>query len=181
MNEKDITQIKESITIPPEMAETLLQNCTQSSIKHYRYSRYSRICVGLAIIFCISAISSTSLAAYNVYQEKQLAVFMDYGLTQEEIDTLGDELALIPDIASYHYVSADEAWENFKTTYLDNDSGMISSFTENPLADSFNYQVSIRLGADTQAVREQISQLEGVRKITTIREWKELEKNSASY
>lgn len=30
MNEKDMRQIKESIIMPPEMADTLLQNCTQS-------------------------------------------------------------------------------------------------------------------------------------------------------
>lgn len=181
MNEKDMTQIKESITMPSEMAETLLRNCTQSCIKHYRYRRYSRICAGLAIIFCIGAIGSTSLAAYNVYQEKQLAIFMDYDLTQEEIDALGDALTLIPDITSCRYVSADEAWEDFKTTYFDNDPDLISSFTGNPLADSYNYQVSVRLGADTQAVREQISCLAGVRKITTIREWEKMEKDSASY
>ena len=181
MNEKDMTQIKESITMPPEIAETLLQNCTRPCIKHYRYSRYYRVCAALAIIFCIGAIGSTSLAAYNVYQEKQLAIFMEHDLTQEEIDALGDELALIPDIVSYRYVNADEAWADFKTSYLSDNPELISSFTENPLADCFNYQVSIRLGADTQAVREQINRLEGVRKITTIREWEQMEKEGASY
>ena len=41
---------------------------------------------------------------------------------------------------------------------------------DNPLTHSFNYRVSIRLGADTQAIRDEISQIDGVRKITTIRE-----------
>lgn len=181
MNEKDMTQLKESITMPPKMTDALLQNCTRSCIKHYRYSRYSRICAVLAILFCISTISSTSLAAYNIYQEKQLVIFMEYDLAPEEIDALGDELALIPDIASYRFVSADEAWEHFKTTYLSNDPDLISSFTENPLADSFNYQVSIRIGADTEAVRDRISRLDGVRKISTVREWEKTKKDSALY
>ena len=106
---------------------------------------------------------------------------MEHDLTQEEIDALGDELALIPDIVSYRYVNADEAWADFKTSYLSDNPELISSFTENPLADCFNYQVSIRLGADTQAVREQINRLEGVRKITTIREWEQMEKEGVSY
>lgn len=171
MNEKDMTRIKESLTMPYEMADTLLQNSSQLHKTHYRYSRYSKICAVLTAIFCIAAIGTTSLAAYNVYQEKQLAIFMDYDPTQEEIDALGNELSLIPDIVSCRYVGADEAWENFKTTFLDDNPELAASFTENPLADSYNYQVSIRLGADTQAVREQISHLKGVRKITTIREW----------
>lgn len=170
MNEKDLMQMKESITMPTEMADALLQNCTRSHRKHYRYSRYSRICAALAAIFCIGAVGSTSLAAYNVYQEKQLAIFMDYDLTQEEIADLGKQLSQISDIASYHYVSGDEAWEEFKANYLADVPELANSFEQNPLVNSFNYQVSIRMGADTQAVRDQIGQLEGVRRITTIRE-----------
>lgn len=170
MNEKDLMQMKESITMPPEMADALLQNCTRSRQKHYRYSRYSRICAVLAAIFCIGAVSSTSLAAYNVYQEKQLAIFMDYDLTQEEIADLGKELSRISDIASCHYISGDEAWGEFKAAFFDDTPELADSFAQNPLGDSFNYRVSIRMGADTQAVRDQISQIEGVRLITTIRE-----------
>lgn len=170
MNEKDLMQMKESITMPAEMADALLQNCTRSHQKHYRYSRYSRICAVLAAVFCIGAVGSTSLAAYNVYQEKQLAIFMDYDLTQEKIADLGKQLSQISDIASYQYISGDEAWEEFKATYFDDAPELADSFVQNPLGNSFNYRVSIRMGADTQAVRNQIGQLEGVRLITTIRE-----------
>lgn len=168
MNEKDMMQMKETITMPSELADTLLQNCSQSHRKHNRYSRYSKICASLAAVFCIAAIGSTSYAAYNVYQEKQLAVFMDKDLTQEEIAALGDQLAQIPEIASCTYISGDEAWDTFMAYYLSED--IAESFIENPLKDSFNYEVSIRMGADTQATRDKISRLDGVRLITTIRE-----------
>ena len=138
MNEKDLMQMKESITMPTEMADALLQNCTRSHRKHSRYSRYSRICAALAASFCIGAV--------------------------------GKQLSQISDIASYHYVSGDEAWEEFKANYLADVPELANSFEQNPLVNSFNYQVSIRMGADTQAVRDQIGQLEGVRRITTIRE-----------
>lgn len=170
MNEKDMTQLKESIILPSEMADTLLQNCTQSHRKHYRYSRYSKICAALAGILCLGAVGSTSFAAYNVYQEKQLAVFMDYDLTQEEITALGDELAQISGISSCRYVSGDEAWESFRSQYLSDVPELADAFTENPLASSFNYEVSVRINADTQAVRDQIGRLDGVRKITTVRD-----------
>lgn len=168
MNEKDMMQMKETITMPSELADTLLQNCSQSHRKHYRYSRYSKICASLAAVFCIAAISSTSYAAYNVYQEKQLAVFMDEDLTQEEIAALGDQLAQMPEIASCQYVSGSDAWDEFKTNYLTEE--LAASFEENPLKDSDNYQISVRLGADTQAVRNKISGLDGVRHINTVRE-----------
>lgn len=174
MNEKDMTQLKESISMPSEMADTLLQSCTNAHQKHNRYSRCSKFCAVFMSLLLIGAVGSTSLAAYNVYQEKQLAVFMDADLTQEKIAAIGTQLAQIPGISSYHYVSADEAWEQFRAQYLD---GLADQFEENPLADSFNYEVSIRMGADNQAIRDQISQLDGVRLITTIREANELKES----
>lgn len=169
-----MAQIKDSITMPPEMTDTLLRNCTKSNGKHYRYSRYSKLCAALMSLLLIGAVGSTSLAAYNVYQEKQLAVFMDVGITQEEIDTVGNELAQIPGITSYHFVSAEEAWAEFKTKYL---GDCAEDFDENPLADSFNYEVSVWLGADTQAILEQISQIDGVSRVTTIREANKLQES----
>ena len=167
MNEKDMIQIKQSISMPPEMTDALIQNSAKSHRKHYRYSRYSKLCAALMSLLLIGA-------AYNVYQEKQLAVFMDVGITQEEIGTIGNELAQIPGIASYRFISAEEAWADFKAEYL---GDYADDFDENPLADSFNYEVSIWLGANTQQVREQISQLDGVRRVTTIREANELQKS----
>ena len=168
MNEKDMIQMKESITMPSDMADTLLQNCLKSHRRHYRYSRYSKICAALAAVFCLTAVGSTSYAAYNAYQEKQLAIFMDSDLTQEEKAALGDRLAQMPEISSCSYISGDEAWEEFKASYLSDD--IASAFAENPLKDSDNYQVSVRMGADTQAIRDEISRIDGVRKITTVRE-----------
>lgn len=175
MNHKDMIQLKESIRMPSQMTDALLWHCTNSHIKHNRFSRYSRLCAALISILLIGAVGSTSLAAYNVYQEKQLAVFMDASLTQEEIAAIGERLSQIPEISSCRYVSGDEAWAEFKAEYLDDDTA--SQFKENPLADSFNYEVSVRIGADTQAVRNQIGQLDGVRLITTIREAKELKES----
>lgn len=174
MNERNMTHIKESVTMPPEMADTLLQNCTQSGARHCRYSQYSRICAVLAAIFCICAAGSTSFAAYNIYQEKQLAVFMDYDLTQEEIAAVGDALAQIPDI-TIRYISGDEAWEQFKDKYLSDDAQLEeqAASMDNPLSRSFNYEVSVRLGADTEAVRDVISRIDGIRLITTRRALRE--------
>ena len=176
MNEKDIIQIKDSMIMPSETADILLQNCTGRHRKHNRYSRCSRICAALLTLFCIGAVGSTSLAAYNIYQEKQLAVFMDCDLTQEEIAAVGEELSRIPEIAS-HYISGEDAWEEFKSTYLSGDPELekMAASMGNPLIDSFNYRVSIRLGADTQAIRSKISRIEGVRMITTIRELEDVD------
>lgn len=170
MNEKEILQLKASLTMPAEMADALIENCENSEKYHIRCSRRRNFCAAAAAVFCLFAAGSTSLA-YNVYQEKQLAVFMEADLSQADIDYIGQEITEIDGISSCRFISGDEAWEEFKAAYLTDENGVeIVSFKENPLADSFNYEVSVRLNADTQAVREQIDSLPGVRKITTVRE-----------
>ena len=198
MNEKNMIKIKESLAMPPEMADALQETVTARGSRQcfsprarsagstgcfdrsIHSSRYRRIRAAAAL-FCIFAVSSTSLS-YNIYQEKQLAVFMDADLSQKEIDRIGQEIAGICEISdcqsiSLQYVSGDEAWEEFKAAYFTGENGeemteLTEGFGENPLADSFNYQVSVRMSADTQAVRDRISRLPGVRKVTTVREAK---------
>lgn len=195
MNEKDMMQIKEALTMPSAMADALAESCTargehscrnhlfplraRSNGRRIHSARYRRLCAAAAALFCIFAVGSTSLA-YNVYQEKQLAVFMDADLTQAEIDHIGQELSKISGLSSceslsVQYVSGDEAWEEFKAAYFTDETGaemteLTAGIEGNPLADSFNYRVSIRMTADTKAVREHIASLPGVRKVTTIRE-----------
>ncbi len=169
MNEKDMLQLKLAITMPAGLAKDLSNACGDNTRRKSRQSRRSKFYAMTAAILCL-CIGSTSLA-YNAYQEKQLAIFMEPDLTQGEIEALGSEISKITDISSYQYVSGDEAWESFKAAYFSGEAeALVADLTENPLADSFNYRVSVRMGADTQAVREQIEKLPGVRKITTVRE-----------
>lgn len=169
MNEKEILQLKHAITMPAGLADDLSNACGDNDRRKSRQIRRSKLCAMTAALLCL-CIGSTSLA-YNAYQEKQLAVFMESDLTQEEIASLGSEISKITDISSCQYVSVDEAWEEFKAAYFSGEAeALAAGFTENPLADSFNYKVSVRMGADTQAVREQIEKLPGVRRITTMRE-----------
>ena len=105
---------------------------------------------------------------------------MNADLSQEDINRIGQEISGICEISdcqsvSLRYVSGDAAWEEFKATYFTDENGeemteLTEAFSENPLADSFNYEVSVRMNADTQAVRDRISRLPGVRKVTTVRE-----------
>lgn len=168
MNQNDMIQMKNAITMPPELADTLLHNCGAAQVRRFPYTQYSRLAMALIAAFAILLTGSTSYAAYNIYQEKNLAVFMDPSLSQSEIDRIGGELIQIPGIASCYFVSGDEAWMEFRTQYLDDD--IAGTFTENPLKDSFNYRLSVRLNADTQAVRDEISSIDGVRLVQDLSE-----------
>lgn len=173
MNQNDMMQIKDAITMPSELADALLYNCTATRPKRFPYTRYSQLAMTLTAVFAIMITGTTSYAAYNVYQEKNLAVFMEVSLSQAEIDRIGAELTQIPGIASCRFVSGDEAWNEFRTKYLGDLDDIADAFTDNPLKDSFNYRLSVCLNADTQAIRDEICHIDGVRLVQDLSELKE--------
>lgn len=163
-------QIKNAIAMPVELADTLTENCTAHRTKRPFYARCSRTAAVLIAAFAI-LISGTTSFAYNIYQEKNLAIFMESGLSQAEIDRIGEQLSQIPGVSSCRFVSGDEAWNEFSSKYLD--AELTVTFTENPLKNSFNYRIGIRLDANTEKVREEIAQLAGVRLVQNLEELKE--------
>ena len=170
MNKNDMIQIKNAIAMPAGLADTLTQNCTAHRTKRPFYARYSKTAAVLIAAFAI-LISGTTSFAYNIYQEKNLTVFMESGLSQAEIDRIGGQLSRIPGVSSCRFISGDEAWNEFSSKYLDTE--LTAAFTENPLKDSFNYRLGVRLDADTEKVRAEITKLEGVRLVQNLEELKE--------
>lgn len=170
MNKNDMLQIKNAIAMPAGLADTLTQSCTSPRTKRPFYTRYPRTAAVLIAAFAI-LISGTTSFAYNIYQEKNLAVFMERGLSQVEIDRIGRRLSQIPGVSSCRFVSGDEAWNEFSSKYLNVE--LTATFTENPLKDSFNYRLGVRLDANTEKVREEIAQLAGVRLVQNLEELKE--------
>lgn len=180
MKEEDLRQIKEELKLPPQMAETLVQNCMQdghmkAGRKDSFYRRYVRACAVLMPILFMISVGSTSFAAYQIYQERQLAVFMDSGLTEEEIDAIGEEILKNPAVTSCRFVSGEEAWEEFKDKFFGDNEELAESFLVNPLAESFHYKIKVSFSSDVTAVRRQLLKLDGVRKISTIRDLNALE------
>ena len=96
---------------------------------------------------------------------------MESDLSQSEIDRIGEQLSQVSGVSSCRFISGDEAWASFSSTYLDAD--LAAAFTENPLANSFNYRLGVRLDANTQKVREEIAKLDGVRLVQDLKEMNE--------
>lgn len=169
MNHNDMIQLKDTITMPDALAETLVQGCAapQKGRARHTRSRFSRLAAPMIAVFALLLSGTTSLA-YNIYQEYTLAVFWEKDLSASDIDRLGQELADIDGISSCRFISGDEAWAEFSAAYLDADTA--ASFTENPLADSGNYRLSVSLQADTDEIRTKIADLAGVRLVQNLKE-----------
>ncbi|MCR5798588.1 MAG: permease-like cell division protein FtsX [Lachnospiraceae bacterium] len=93
-----------------------------------------------------------------------VTVFFDEEVCQDDVrmKEIGDLIAGRPEVSKIEFVSADQAWEEFKVEYL---GEYAEGFTENPLAGSANYQIylnNISQQADLVAYLESI---QGVRQV----------------
>ena len=66
-----------------------------------------------------------------------ITVFFDEGLEDSKIAEIGETIAKREEVRDMNFISADEAWESFKEDLGEYAEGI----TENPLADSANYEI----------------------------------------
>lgn len=100
----------------------------------------------------------------NAEQGVSVTVFFDEGITEDEIKAIGDKILLRAEVAKCEYISADEAWENYKKTKLDEQQ--IASFgDDNPLENSEHYVVYLNDVEMQDSLVEYISSIPGVRQV----------------
>lgn len=97
-----------------------------------------------------------------------ITVFFDDGTTQDQIDAIGQEIAMRPEVSSFNYVSAEKAWEEYKLEYFDGDEAAAASFgTDNPLAGESNYEIYME---DISQQSSLVSYLEGLDHVSRVRQ-----------
>ncbi len=91
-----------------------------------------------------------------------VTVFFDEGISQERIEEIGALIDERVEVSKKEFISADEAWNSFKDEYL---GEYADGFTENPLADSANYQIYLSDVSLQPALVTYLEGLEGVRTV----------------
>ena len=104
----------------------------------------------------------------DVESSVAITVFFDEGTTQDEIDEIGQKIAMRPEVSSFNFVSADEAWEEYKLEYFDGDEAAAASFgSDNPLSDKANYEIYME---DISQQSSLVSYLEGLDHVSRVRQ-----------
>lgn len=95
-----------------------------------------------------------------------ITVFFDEDLSEQEVMSIGEKISARSEVAKMEYVSAEEAWEEYKEIYFSENPKLAEGFADdNPLATSNHYEIYI---ADVELQDELVTYLnsiEGVRKI----------------
>lgn len=98
----------------------------------------------------------------NAQQGVSVSVFFDDGLADSRIQQIGEMITRRTEVANVVYISADEAWAEFKKDYL---KGYEDGFTENPLIDSAHYDIYLSDVSMQTALVTYLESMEGVRQV----------------
>ena len=107
-----------------------------------------------AIVINFQHIVRTAQEGVAVY------VFFDDGIEDSRIQQIGELILRRTEVSDVNFVSAEQAWESFKEEYL---GDYADGFTENPLADSANYEVYLNDVSMQSALVTYLESLDGVR------------------
>ena len=73
-----------------------------------------------------------------------ITVFFDEGLSEDKIKDIGKDIEKRSEVREIVFVSAEEAWESFKEVYFEGNEEYAEGFSENPLANSANYEIYLK-------------------------------------
>lgn len=95
-----------------------------------------------------------------------ITVFFEEDATKSQKDKIGDQLKTADGVLEVNYISADEAWDKFKGDYFGESGDLAEGFkSDNPLANSDNYEVYMEDVSKQKDVVAFAEGLEGVRKV----------------
>ncbi|MCR5703286.1 MAG: permease-like cell division protein FtsX [Eubacterium sp.] len=122
-------------------------------------------CVFLISVILAIIINVNYMETY-VEQKVGINIFFKKGITQEEIDAIGNKIKSDSKVKNYTYTSADEAWENFKKDYFEDHPELAEGFKDdNPLADSASYKVFLKNIEDQTQFVNKMKNTDGVREV----------------
>lgn len=123
-------------------------------------------CIFMFGLFYI-IITNFTFTVHSIEKGVSVTVFFDKGLDETDIQEIGDKIGKRAEVRKMEYVSAEEAWKEYKKVYFQGKEELAKGFTDNPLANSAHYQIYLN------DVSMQNSLVKYLRSITGVREVKE--------
>lgn len=95
-----------------------------------------------------------------------VTVFFEDGISQEQVDSIGEAIQFREEVDHIEFISAEEAWAKFVRENFSDNTELVDSFgTDNPLENSASYQVFLKDISDQQEIAEYVDGIEGVRTV----------------
>ena len=121
-------------------------------------------CIFMFGIFYI-LVANVNAMVENAEENVAVTVFFNEGLEEDMIKEIGEDISKRAEVKDLVYVSAEEAWEEFKGIYFEGNEEYAEGFSENPLANSANYEVYLKDVSKQTALVNYLENIEGVREV----------------
>ena len=119
-------------------------------------------------MFCIFYIIITNFNAevQKIEEGVSVTVFFDKGLPESDILSIGEEIGKRVEVSRIEYVSAEDAWNDYKEIYFEGKEELAAGFAgDNPLANSANYQIYLNDVSMQSSLVTYLESLPGVREV----------------
>ena len=142
------------------------------NIKRNRMFSLTSICTIAACLFLFGIffflVSNVQYMIQHMENSVAVTAFFDEGITDSQIAQIGLELKSRSDVKEVNYISAEDAWQNFKNDIFDEQQELVDTFSEdNPLADSASYEIYVKdVSMQSQLVAD-LEKMEGIRKVNS--------------
>ena len=121
---------------------------------------------------CIFMFGIFYILVYNVNvmvktaeESVAITVFFDEGISDTRIQDIGEDLKKRTEVREIVFVSAEEAWESFKMDYFKGNEEFAQGFSENPLANSANFEIYLKDVSQQSKLVNYLKSIDGVRSI----------------
>ena len=95
-----------------------------------------------------------------------ISVFFDYGISQEQVDLISEQIRTRDELATLDYVSAKDAWEKFVRDNYDDPQAALETFgDDNPLVNSASFTITLKDVSHQADFVSFVSGIKGVRKV----------------
>ena len=123
-----------------------------------------------ACIFLFGLIFSLLLNFRQMIYEAEsgvtITVFFDEGITDEQIEEIGTQIAARAEVSKIEYISAEEALQQYIDEYMNGSEEAAEGLAEdNPLADSANFEIYLNDISMQSTLASYIEGLDGVRQV----------------
>jgi cell division transport system permease protein len=101
----------------------------------------------------------------SIEEGVSVTVFFDEGISDERITEIGQLIEDRAEVGDCEFVSAQEAWEDYKAIYFEGREELADGFTDNPLANSAHFQVYLNDVSMQDSLVKYLEEQDGVREV----------------
>ena len=138
------------------------------SIWKNRMMSFASFCIILVSLLMVGMSGLTSINLTKIIngieQKSEAIVQIKDGISDEELDTLTKEIAMIPNVNELTFYSKEEAWQNMMEDMSKEEQDLFKYADDNPLPDVFKMTVT-----DITKMTDTSAQISAIKNVDTVR------------